>query len=72
MFLSRKFANTHSMKALRGYFALAESQPTSATLSGRARSVLMGLELFGTINQTYKLDWDGWMGWAVISGHADA
>ena len=32
MFLSRKFANTRSTKALRDYFALAESQPTSATL----------------------------------------
>ena len=32
MFLSRKFTNTHSTKALRDYFALAESQPTSATL----------------------------------------
>ena len=32
MFLSRKFANTRSTKALRHYFVLAESQPTSATL----------------------------------------
>ena len=32
MFLSRKFANTRSTKALRDYFALAERQPTSATL----------------------------------------
>ena len=32
MFLSRKCANTRSTKALRNYFALAESQPTSATL----------------------------------------
>ena len=32
MFLSRKFANTRCTKALRDYFALAESQPTSATL----------------------------------------
>ena len=31
-FLSRKFANTRSTKALRDYFALAESQPTCATL----------------------------------------
>ena len=34
MFLSRKFANTRSTKALRDYFALAESQPTCATLEG--------------------------------------
>ena len=32
MFLSQSFANTHSTKALRDYFALAESQPTPATL----------------------------------------
>ena len=32
MFLSRKFAITPSTKALRGYFALPESPPTSATL----------------------------------------
>ena len=32
MFLSQKFANTRSTKALRDYFALAESQPTPATL----------------------------------------
>ena len=31
-FLSRKFVNTRSTKALRVYFALAESQPTCATL----------------------------------------
>ena len=31
-FLSRKFANTRSTKALRDYFALPESPPTSATL----------------------------------------
>ena len=33
MFLSQKFANMCSTKALRDYFALAESQPTSATLA---------------------------------------
>ena len=32
MFLSRKYANTRSTKALRDYFALHESQPTCATL----------------------------------------
>ena len=32
MFLSRKFANTRSTKALRDYFALPKSPPTSATL----------------------------------------
>ena len=32
VFLSRKFANTRSTKALRDYFTLAESQPTCATL----------------------------------------
>ena len=32
MFLSRKFANTRSTKALRDYFAHPESPPTSATL----------------------------------------
>ena len=32
MFLSRKFANTRSTKALRDYFALAESPLTPATL----------------------------------------
>ena len=40
MFLSRKFANTRSTKALRHYFALAESQPTSATLVGEAAVVV--------------------------------
>ena len=30
--MSRKFTNTRSTKALRDYFALAESQQTSATL----------------------------------------
>ena len=34
MFLSRKFANTRSLKALRDYFALAESSRTPATLDG--------------------------------------
>ena len=32
MFLSRKFVNTRSTKALRDYFALPERPPTSATL----------------------------------------
>ena len=32
MFLSQKFANTRSTKALRDYFALPESPPTPATL----------------------------------------
>ena len=32
MFLSRKFANMRSTKALSDYFALPESQPTPATL----------------------------------------
>ena len=32
MFLSQKFANTHSTKALRDYFAVTESQPNPATL----------------------------------------
>ena len=32
MFLSQKFANTRSTKALRDYFALTESQPTPGTL----------------------------------------
>ena len=36
MFLSQKFANTRSTKALRDYFALAESQPTCATLPDSA------------------------------------
>ena len=33
-FLSRKFVNTRSTKALRDYFALPERPPTSATLLG--------------------------------------
>ena len=32
MFLSQKFANTHSTEALRDYFTVAESQPTPGTL----------------------------------------
>ena len=32
--MSQKIANTRSTKALRDYFALAESQPTPATLAG--------------------------------------
>ena len=32
MLLSQKFANTHSTKALRDYFAVTESHPNPATL----------------------------------------
>ena len=39
MFLSQTFANTHSTKALRDYFALPESQPTPATLISIASSL---------------------------------
>ena len=44
MFLSRKFANTRSTKALRGYFALPESPPTSATLLPRRNYTMVSEE----------------------------
>ena len=44
MFLSRKFANMRSTKALRDYFALPESPQTPATLSSSSSSSPLCLE----------------------------
>ena len=46
MFLSRKFVNTRSTKALRDYFVLPERPPTSATLLETMTNSPQNLDIF--------------------------